>query len=287
VKSRAVAAVALLALATACSGKGGEGRTVVASFYPLAYAAERIAGPGWEVIDLTPPGTEAHDVELSLEDRAAIQDADVVVYLGQTGFQPQVERAVQDAEGFVIDVSALLRDVHLKRDVDLGHDPHFWLDPAHLGAVVLAMAHDLRGVIDIADPRIQAARQDLDGLHFELRTRLNDCRYRTIIVPHEAFGYLGDRYGFRQFGLAGVTPEGEPTASRLAEARQLIEEGSAGAVFYEAADDDSRRTAESLASDSGVPALPLSTLESEPPSGDYVSVMEDNLDSLREGLGCE
>src|SRR3989337_1321356 len=82
-----------------------EARTVVASFYPLAYAAESVAGPGWEVIDLTPPGTEAHDVELSLVDRSAIQDAEVLLYLGDIGFQPQVEEAVSEVPGRVVAVT--------------------------------------------------------------------------------------------------------------------------------------------------------------------------------------
>jgi zinc transport system substrate-binding protein len=253
---------------------------VVASLYPLAWAAERVAGPGWEVIDLTPPGTEAHDVELSIEDRAAIEDADVIVYLGDIGFQPQVERAVQEAEGLVVDASRLLADERLRTD------PHFWLDTALLGAVTLGTVQALRRVTHIAEDVVQAARQDLDGLHFRFQRVLNDCRYQAIVVPHEAFGYLADRYGFRQFGLAGVTPEGEPTADRMAEARRLIEDGEAGAVFFEPSG-ESQRAVETLAADAGVPALPLSTLESEPPSGDYISVMEDNLESLRQGLACE
>jgi zinc transport system substrate-binding protein len=252
---------------------------VVASFYPLAWAAERIAGPGWEVIDLTPPGVEAHDVELTLEDRAAIEDADVIVYMGQIGFQPQVEGAVREAEGLVVDVSRLLPDEPLRRD------PHFWLDPALLGAVTLDTVGALRRETQIAEAAVQAARQDLDGLHFRYQRFLNDCRYRAMIVPHEAFGYIADRFGLRQFGLAGVTPEGEPTAGRLAEARRLIEDGQAGAVFFEAGG-ETQRAIDNLAADAGVPALPLSTLESEPPSGDYISVMEDNLRSLRKGMGC-
>jgi zinc transport system substrate-binding protein len=253
---------------------------VVASFYPLAWAAERIAGAGWEVIDLTPPGVEAHDVELTLEDRVAIEEADVVVYMGDIGFQPQVEAAIREADGLVVDVSRLLPDERLRRD------PHFWLDPALLGAVTLGTVQALRRVTHIAEGAVQAARQDLDGLHLRFQRFLNDCRYRAMVVPHEAFGYLADRFGFRQFGLAGVTPEGEPTADRMAEARRLIEDGEAGAVFYEAGG-ESQGASVTLAADAGVPALPLSTLESEPPSGDYISVMKDNLGSLRQGLGCE
>ena len=255
----------------ACSQEGG-GRTVVASFYPLAYAARRVAGPGWEVLDLTPPGTEAHDVELSLEDRAAIEDADLVVYLGDIGFQPQVEEAVEDARGKVLDGSNFVA-------ADARSDPHIWLVPANMARIAEAISSRIPG----SSPR--AVQRDLFDLQDRYVRGLERCRFQVAIVSHEAFGYMAADFGFRQFGLAGIVPEGEPTAERLAEAERLIEEGKAGAVFYEARS-DSQRVAESLASDTGVPAIPLSTLESEPVSGDYLTVMRDNLDSLREGLGC-
>src|ERR671919_2672758 len=104
---RRIAAVrragAVLATALAAGGSAsGDAPSAVASFYPPAYAAERVAGPGWRVGDPTPPGTEGHDVELSLEDRAAIEDAAVLLYLGDIGFQPQVEEAVPAASGEVV-----------------------------------------------------------------------------------------------------------------------------------------------------------------------------------------
>jgi zinc transport system substrate-binding protein len=266
-----VAAIALATVVlTACSDRGGE-RTVVASFYPLAYAARRIAGPAWEVIDLTPPGTEAHDVELSLEDRAAIEDADLVLYLGDIGFQPQVEAAVDQATGEVLDVANFVA-------ADARKDPHIWLDPRNMARMAEAISSSLPG------SSTRALQTDLFELTDQYLRVLKDCRYHVAIVPHEAFGYMAD-FGFRQFGLTGLTPEGEPTTERLAEAERLIEEGKAGAVFYEVRG-ESQRAAENLAGDNGVAAIPLSTLESEPVSGDYLSVMRDNLESLRQGLGC-
>jgi zinc transport system substrate-binding protein len=273
---RALAATAAALVVAGCSG-GEQGKTVVASFYPLAYAAERIAGPDWRVIDLTPPGTEAHDVELSLEDRTAIEKADLVIYLGDIGFQPQVEAAVDEAGGRVVTVGG--SGIH--HPPPANPDPHVWLDPvifADMAATIGRALHEVQRAAEL--------QADLETLDRRFRRGLADCRYRTMIVPHEAFAYLGGRYNIRQFGLTGITPEGEATAERLAEAHRLIEDGEAGAVFYEVGG-ESQRAGENLANDAGVPALPLSTLESQPPSGDYLSVMEDNLDSLREGLGCE
>jgi zinc transport system substrate-binding protein len=271
-------------LGAGCAGPAeGEGRrTVVASFYPLAYAAERVGGSEFEVVDLTPPGTEAHDVELSLEARAAIEEADLVLYMGDIGFQPQVEDAVDDSSGDVVNVTAALGG---SPGVDPATDPHVWLDPSIYGDLVRVIGEYMTPPDSDASSGGAALGAELQDLDARFEQALSDCRFGTAIVSHEAFGYLASRFGFEQFGLAGLTPEGEPTAGRLAEAERLLQEGEAGAVFYEAGD-EAQRIAESVASDAGIPALPLSTLESEPPEGDYLSVMEDNLESLREGLGC-
>jgi zinc transport system substrate-binding protein len=263
--------VVVLAIGTACTAEGDR-NTLVASFYPLAFAAERVTGDDWEVVDLTPPGTEAHDVELSIEDRAAIEDAEVVLYLGDYGFQPQVEAAVEEATGTVVAVGDSSGE-------DLSADPHLWLDPAHMAQIVMEVTGAVPGATD------RELRSELVALSDRYADGLATCRFRTMVVPHEAFGYLAETYGLEQFGLAGVNPEGEPGATRLVQAHQLLTSGNAGAVFYEVGG-ESQEVAETVAADAGVPALPLSTLESEPPTGDYLTVMEDNLASLQRGLDC-
>jgi zinc transport system substrate-binding protein len=286
--------VVLLATAgfmlAACSEAAAGRLTVVASVYPLAWDAERIAGPDWEVVDLTPPGVEAHDVELSLEARAALETADLVLYLGDIGFQPQVEAAVEEANGPVMAMADELLHAPQMGPPE-GSDPHLWLSPGTMRTASSLIANHLMEL----DPenagayrqRAERVKAELAGLEerFAAALDLTACRYRTAIVSHEAFNYLIGRYGFDQFGLAGLQPEGEPTAARLGRAGDLLEQGRAGAVFYEP-DEEARRVAESLAADHGVPAYPLSTLESRPESGDYLSVMEDNLEALRRGLGC-
>lgn len=276
------AAVTLLALLAACSQEGGERRTIVASVYPLAFAAEQIAGPGWRVIDLTPPGVEAHDLDLTLEQRSEIQDADFVLYLGNIGFQPQVEKAVTEAEGTVVDLSGNLDSP------DGLVDPHAWLEPSSFDRLVDAISEEL---CPRDDPCSEDEMGPMEGFQYALRQLHNhytdvlaSCRHRILIVSHEAFGYL-ELFGFEQVGLSGVTPEAEPTADRLANARRLIESGEAAALFYEARGEDPDAD-ETLAADLGVPAFPLDTLESRPPTGDYFSVMGANLSSLRKGLQC-
>src|SRR4051812_4213534 len=96
----------LVALVSGCGGSEQEhsaskrsGKTVVAAFYPIAYAAQRV-DPGAEVENLTPAGAEPHDIELSARDVGRVQDADSVLYFGE-GFMPALEKAVEGQDNAV------------------------------------------------------------------------------------------------------------------------------------------------------------------------------------------
>jgi ABC-type Zn uptake system ZnuABC Zn-binding protein ZnuA len=73
-------------------------RSLVAAFYPVAYAAQRVGGDRVDVTNLTPAGAEPHDLELNPDQIDKILDADLVVDLGQ-GFQPAVEKAAGERDG--------------------------------------------------------------------------------------------------------------------------------------------------------------------------------------------
>ena len=55
--------------------------TVMASFYPLKYLAEKVGGEHVTVTSLTPDGAEPHDLELSPKMVDSLASADAVVYL--------------------------------------------------------------------------------------------------------------------------------------------------------------------------------------------------------------
>src|SRR3954447_19232593 len=97
----ALTALVVVATVTAAFAAGGDTahrdpNRVVAAFYPLAYAAEQLAAPGTQVANLTPPGAEPHDLELSPRDVAKVDSAGVVLLMGH-GFQPQLERVAPRA----------------------------------------------------------------------------------------------------------------------------------------------------------------------------------------------
>jgi zinc transport system substrate-binding protein len=279
----------VLALFPACGGgsgasAGSEGTNVVAAFYPLAWAAERVGGDEVDVRNLTPPGAEPHDVELTPRDVERIRSADVVVYLG-AGFQPAVEDAVEGADGTTVDV---LEGIELapaeENEEGLTQDPHIWLDPTRYAAAVETIAESLdRG------KEGRALVDELEELDRQFETGLSDCDRREFVTSHAAFGYLADRYDLEQISISGVTPEAEPTPQALEEVVDRVQASGATTIFFETL--VSPRLAETVARETGAETAVLDPLEglSEEDldrGADYLSVMRDNLAALRRGLGC-
>src|SRR5437867_8852862 len=124
---------------TGCGG-GSDKRTIVAAFYPLAYAAEKIGGRSFAVENLTPPGAEPHDLELTPREVGRIVNADVVLYLSH-GFQPAVSKALGQAKGTKVDILAGL-PLHASAGGEEGltADPHVWLDPILFARVAKKIA---------------------------------------------------------------------------------------------------------------------------------------------------
>jgi zinc transport system substrate-binding protein len=271
-------ALAVPLAVTGCGGAAGadEGKTdVVAGFYPLAFAAEEVGGDGVEVTNLTPAGAEPHDVELSVRDVEHVRSADVVLFLGD-GFQPALEEAAGSAEGEAVDLLAGLDRIE--------GDPHVWLDPVRFAEVVERIGAVLGAQ---ASARDLAAR--LSALDGEFRTGLADCERREVVTAHDAFAYLGERYGLELIPIAGVSPEVEPSARDLEQVVDVVRASGATTVFVEPL--LSPEVGETVARETGAETAVLDPLEGLGEEAldrgeDYFSVMRANLAALREGLGC-
>lgn len=286
-----VASCSLLLVLTGCGALAdtGSGVQVAAGFYPLQYVAQRVAGDQARVEVLTAPGGEPHDTSLSVRETALVAESDVLVVAG--GVQPAVDDAVDTAaeDGMVVDPTesgfATSEAPEIRPD-----DPHFWLDPllmADLGdAVADALAEADPGHADTYRDHAADLRRDLQQVDRAYREGLAGCDRGTVVVSHDAFGYL-DRYGLEFAPIAGLSPEAEPTPADLARLQALIREEGITTVFSERL--VSPRLSQSLADDlqirTGV-LDPIEGLSEETRDEDYLSLMRANLAALRAANGC-
>ena len=279
--------------AGASVGQGTKRTDVVAAFFPLAYAASAVGGRLVDVTNLTPSGSEPHDLELTPDSVDALQDAGLVVVMGK-GFQPAVEQVARDRDRGTLEILDRLSIAGGGTPVVRAGDPHVWLDPILMGRIVDEVRVALTKV-DPAHSRAFAAnaaqlQAELDALDTEYRTGLANCERHLLVTSHDAFGYLAARYGLRQEGITGLSPDAEPSATRLAELSDLADAKGVTTIFTEAL--VSPKVAETLAREAGgLTTAVLNPLEGltdrEVDRGDdYFSVMRSNLSKIQRGLGC-
>ncbi|QOK21654.1 zinc ABC transporter substrate-binding protein [Janibacter indicus] len=307
-------AVSALVLAlTGCgSTDGGEGGsadgdaslTIATSFYPLQHAAEQVGGDHVAVTNLTKPGAEPHDLELTPKQVLEATRADALVYLKD--FQPSVDDAAKEAGDSAMDVSPFARldietDEHEGHDHEdegdhAGHDhggtdPHFWLDPTRYADVVEALGERFAEADPdhAADYRANAEEfvGELTALDKDLKTGLDDCTSTDLVTGHSAFAYFADRYGFHQESVSGLTPGVEPSPTALADLVEHIEDEKITTVYAETL--VPQDTADTIARETGAEVAvldPIEGLTDASAGDDYVSVMRSNLETVREGQGC-
>ena len=299
-----------LSLLTGCGTQpadtaAGDGRLrVLTSFYPMYDFACKIGGACIDVTNMVPSGTEPHDWEPSTNDLKNLEKADVFIYNG-ADMEPWADdllvsrsdtlRVVEASENVELRTTDGEHEhAHEHEDADHHHgdfDPHVWLDPENAKIEMEA----IRDALCAADPENSTVFQsnyekyaaELDALDAEFREKLAPLPNRTIVVAHEAFGYLCDAYGLTQVGIEGLSPDSEPDPGRMAEVIDFVREHSISTIFFEEL--VSPKVAEAIASETGAQAKMLSPLEGlsdeqAAAGADYFSVMHDNLAALMEAL---
>lgn len=299
----------------AASDSGSADNTIVASFYPLAYLAEQISGETAEVINLTPSG-EAHDTELSAADIDTMANADAVLYL--SGFQPAIDEAIETTKPAqlldVADSVALVASSEHESELNHDHDhaaehdhehehehaaehdhdhgtfdPHFWLDPQRMRGAITPTVELLTKVFPQHAETYKANGQRLDEelvkLDESYDTKLATCSTPTVVVAHEAYGYLAERFGFTQIGVSGIDPEQETSAQRLEQVAKVAKEAQVKVLFSESA--LSAKDTKTLAETLGIKTEVLDPLEIQiDPEQDYIAVMQSNLEKLTSAMSC-
>lgn len=312
IPTAAVTAVTALSLGTlsACStDSAAAGNTdkfdVVASFYPLQFLAQQIGGDHVNVTSLTKPGQEPHDLEISAQQTAQLQESDAVLYL--KNLQPAVDDAVgQSGIGTKIDAASLTtlekhgnevgghaaeHDDHADEEL-AGLDPHVWLDPVRYAQV----AEGVGKAFEKADPdhaadykkNTAALVKKLGALDTRFKDGLTNTKTKVFITTHAAFGYLAERYGLTEEAISGLDPESEPSANRVRNLEKMAKADGVSTVFYETLVSD--KTAKTIAADAGLKTDVLDPIEgitSKSAGDDYFQVMDSNLKALKTALGAQ
>ena len=263
---------------------------VAAAFAPLAEIAQQVGGGAVHVATIVPPGDDAHEYDPTPKQITGLANADVVLYLGH-GFQPNIEKAISTLPGATPTID-LYHGIALIPAGD-GIDPHAWLDPKNMVTMTNATAAALSAARP-ADAAAFRANADayivqLDALDHELATGLGTCAERTLVSSHRSYAYLAKAYGLTQASIAGISPGEEPSAKQLLAISRYVRTHHVSTIFFD--DNLPSDLATTVAQEAGATTAVLDPIETI--SKDqlqrhetYLSLMRENLATLRKGLGC-
>lgn len=256
----AAAVVVLLAPASAMSAN----LCIYVSILPQKQIVQRLAGDRAEVLALLPPGASPATYEPKPSQAAELSEARLYFSIGVPFENAWLPRLAQISPSMtVVSMDGAVRKYPMAKALPLGDheeaaehehgdeqedhdhdahgrhhhgmDPHVWLSPS----LVRVMAQTVRDALVEADPEGASAYQanyaafcqDVDKLDSQLLAMFADCRGRTFMIFHPAWGYFARDYGLLQLP---VEMEGKsPGPQELAKLIDLAKSRSIHAIFVQ------------------------------------------------------
>lgn len=283
---------------TSQDSKEAKGMKIVTSFYPIYAMVKEISGDLNDV-RMIQSSSGIHSFEPSANDIAAIYDADVFVYHSHTleswagSLDPSLQKSkvkvLEASEGMTLERVSGLEDIEVGKGVDEKslYDPHTWLDPEKVAEEAQIIADKL-SELDSENKEIYQsnAKKFIDQAH-ELTNKykpiFDKVEQRTFVTQHTAFSYLAKRFDLNQLGIAGISPDQEPSPKQLTEIQEFVKTYKVKTIFTES--NASSKVAETLIKSTGVSLKTLNPLEADPQNDkSYLDNLEEDIAILAEEL---
>ncbi|SDZ06784.1 zinc transport system substrate-binding protein [Proteiniborus ethanoligenes] len=300
----------LTLLLSGCSGKSPNGTyesglKVYTSFYPVYYLAEQIGRDRIDLNVIIPNGSEPHDYEPSMKEMADVENGSIFIFNG-AGMEPWAEKLAHNLNGKGIKTLNLSQYVKLievfeeehddHEDEDHNHDhglydPHIWLDPINMERMAYEIMIEFSKLDnkneDFYKRNYEELSLKLKELDLKYQMELSNKNRDTILVSHQAFGYMTKRYGLKQVSVTGITPHEEPSPKTIARLLDIIKDEGYEFIFLESL--ASPKVVELLAQEGNLKILELNpigglTKEQQDSKEDYITLMEQNLENLKKAL---
>ncbi len=266
---------------------------ITASFYPLYFFSQEIAGNQAEVINLTKTGVEPHEFEPSTKDLLTLNKSQLLIVNGLS-FESWLEEFAREPENQHLEILKTAEGLTALEHEQKLTDPHVWLDPVLAQAQVKVITQKLKE-IDAINSNFYEQNQEkliteLQKLDQEFKSGLANCQKNKIITSHAAFAYLAKRYNFEQIAIQGLNPEEDPSPQKIATAAKLAKEHKLNYIFFETL--VSPKIAQTIAKETGASTLVFNPIEGlnkedEINGKNYFSIQRENLANLRLALNCQ
>lgn len=296
-----IAMICISIILSGCSSnkeKNNGGLKIVTSFYPIYSMVKEVSGDLNDV-RMIQSSSGIHSFEPSTNDIAAIYNADVFFYHSHTleswagkldsNLKNSKVKVVEASEGMKLDRVPGLEDVKVEEGIDEKtlYDPHTWLDPEKVAEEVKIIKNKLSNIDPKNKETYEKNAEEIINKSKKLTEKykpiFEKAKQKTFVTQHTAFSYLAKRFGLRQLGIAGISPEQEPSPRQLTEIEDFVKQYNVKTIFVES--NASSKVSETLVKSTGVTLKELNPLEADPKNDNtYLENLENNLEILSKDL---
>lgn len=238
----ALLAFLVVGISADVSAQSSRKLTVVTTTNIVGDTVRNVVGDAADVISLMAPGVDPHLYQATQGDLRRLAQADVIFYNGL-----QLEGKIGDIlqrmgrRTPTYAVTEYITPDELLVDDSFGgvYDPHVWFDVS-MWIKAVERVRDAMAEVDPGRADVYAANaarfiEELEALDGEVEALFASIPpdRRVLVTAHDAFGYLGHRYGIEVVALQGISTE---TEFGLADVRNLVDllvERQISAVFVE------------------------------------------------------
>ncbi|MEO1954396.1 MAG: metal ABC transporter substrate-binding protein [Campylobacterales bacterium] len=284
---------------TTKDAKKSSTNSIGVSTFALYDITKHIVGDTQKLFIMMPFGVDIHSFEPTPQLIAKIQNSTLVIYNG-AGLQHWIEDF--NFKNKSIDMSKYVKlkkvQKHTHHEEDEHHhgaiDSHYWLDISNMIKMTQVITKELISISpkdkDFYTKNEQSYISMLEKLDNDFKTKLSECKKDTIIVNHNAFSYLSDRYGFHSVALSGLSPDAQPDAKTMIKLIKTVKEHNLSTVFFESFASD--KAMKSIAKEAHVKvdvlqALGNITADEAKKDMSYEDIMRENLDKISKALECK
>jgi len=283
--------------------RGGEPLPVVTTSTDLKALVEVVGGDRVHVVSLAPAIHEPHQVEVKPGQLAQLRAAALLVRIG-LDHEPWLDRVVRTvndprfAPGGAgdLDVSrgiALLQTETPRVKSERGShvhgfgNPHYWLDPENARPITAAIVGALARLRPDGKLAFELNRQrflaQLDERLARWTRAMAPYRGTRVVVVHESWPYLAQRFGLVVVAALEPTPGVPPSPSYLASLIEHMKEARVRLLL--ASPEADIAVVNQVATRAGArPVILIASVGGDPAARDYLSLFDVDVQRLTEAL---
>lgn len=220
---------------------------VYTTIFPLYDFTRNIGKDKIDLNYIVPPSGEPHDYEISAKMVKEIQNSDILIKNG-LGIDSFVNNITSESESLKIVVASegsdKLKYVEESIEEDNNHeheqgeyDPHVWLNINN----AIKECENIKNVLVEVDNKNKSYYEEnynnyiklLQGLQEEYSSILSNLNIKTLLVSHDAYGYLCKEYGLKQISVTGVSSNQEPYMNKIVEITKYVKENNIKYILFD------------------------------------------------------